>query len=150
MIQHLEQTRKHVQRVQHFMVAFAHELLRRAIVHDESKFGPEEAPFFAAALPGLSKTPYGTPQYKEMLDSIRPAIDHHQANNSHHPEFYGGIQGMCLLDLVEMFCDWKAASERSPDGDIRKSLVINMDRFKIAPQLIRIMNNTVPFVEAKA
>lgn len=29
---------------------------------------------------------------------------------------------MNLIDIVEMFCDWKAASERQLDGNLLKSI----------------------------
>jgi hypothetical protein len=75
---------------------------------------------------------------------LKPALDHHYANNSHHPQFYkNGIDGMNLLDLVEMFFDWKAATERTKDGDIRKSIEINSTRFNISPQLVSIFVNTI-------
>jgi hypothetical protein len=50
---------------------------------------------------------------------------------------------MTLLDLIEMLVDWKAASERHNDGNIRKSVEINGKRFEMSPQLIRIFENTV-------
>lgn len=53
-----------------------------------------------------------------------------------------GIEGMSLLDIIEMFCDWKAATERHNDGDILKSIEHNEKRFKIAPQLSQIFRNT--------
>jgi hypothetical protein len=79
-----------------------------------------------------------------MLLQMKPAIDHHQQNNSHHPEFFGvkGISGMDLVQLVEMFGDWKAATLRHNDGNIFKSIEINRDRFKIQPELIEIFKNT--------
>ena len=49
---------------------------------------------------------------------------------------------MNLLDVVEMVCDWKAASERTKDGDFAKSIEIGIDRFKIDPQLASILRNT--------
>jgi hypothetical protein len=49
---------------------------------------------------------------------------------------------MNLIDLVEMLCDWKAASERHNDGNIRKSIEINASRFTISPQLVKILENT--------
>jgi hypothetical protein len=74
---------------------------------------------------------------------MKPALDHHYANNSHHPEHYkNGIDDMSLLDLVEMICDWKAASERHNNGNIRKSIEVNGKRFEMSPQLIRIFENT--------
>lgn len=53
------------------------------------------------------------------------------------------INDMNLLDLLEMMIDWKAASERHNDGNIRKSIEINGKRFEMSPQLIRIFENTV-------
>jgi hypothetical protein len=50
---------------------------------------------------------------------------------------------MKLFDVLEMLMDWKAASERHADGDIRRSLVINTDRFKLSPQLVSILANTI-------
>jgi hypothetical protein len=54
---------------------------------------------------------------------------------------------MNLLDLIEMFCDWKAASERHNDGNLRKSIEINGQRFSMPPELIEIFENTVEVVE---
>jgi hypothetical protein len=58
-----------------------------------------------------------------------------------------GINGMTLFDILEMVCDWKAATERHADGDIRRSLVINGNRFKISEQLSEILENTVNELE---
>ena len=105
-------------------------LFKRAIVHDLSKFGPEEAPYFAKAI-GLKNLEYGSPEYKKMLkETLKPALDHHYSNNSHHPEYHkNGINDMSLLDQLEMLCDWKAATLRTKDGDIKKSLDFNQGRF---------------------
>jgi len=45
--------------------------------------------------------------------------------------------------LLEMFCDWKAASERHNDGNIRKSIEHNADRFGMPPILVQIFENSV-------
>jgi len=75
---------------------------------------------------------------------MKPAVDHHYEMNRHHPEhFADGIDGMNLLDIVEMLCDWKAATLRHKDGDLRKSIETNAVRFKISPQLKRIILNTI-------
>lgn len=50
---------------------------------------------------------------------------------------------MSLLGLVEMFCDWKAASERHGDGSIRRSIEVNGVRFKMSSQLVMIFENSV-------
>jgi uncharacterized protein DUF5662 len=60
------------------------------------------------------------------------------------PEHYeSGIAGMTLLDIVEMLCDWKAASERTKQGSIAQSLGHNRQRFQIDDQLASILENTV-------
>lgn len=52
------------------------------------------------------------------------------------------INGMSLLDLMEMGCDWFAATERHADGDIVKSLEINSGRFGMTNQVKSILYNT--------
>jgi hypothetical protein len=52
------------------------------------------------------------------------------------------MKGFDLFDLMEMFFDWKAATERHADGDIYKSIEINKDRFKISDQICNIFTNT--------
>lgn len=75
---------------------------------------------------------------------MKEAIEHHYAMNSHHPEHYiNGIDGMTLIDLIEMFCDWIAATKLHKDGNIKNSLKINKDRFNISDQLYNIFINTI-------
>jgi hypothetical protein len=52
------------------------------------------------------------------------------------------ISQMDLIDLVEMFCDWKAATMRHNDGDILKSIEFNQKRFKYSDELKEIFKNT--------
>jgi hypothetical protein len=52
------------------------------------------------------------------------------------------VNAMSLLDVVEMFCDWKAAGERHADGSIMRSIEINKKRFGITDQLASIFENT--------
>ena len=54
-----------------------------------------------------------------------------------------GVEGMTLIDLLEMICDWIAASERRKTGDAMKSIEINAKRFNIGDQLKAILQNTV-------
>lgn len=53
-----------------------------------------------------------------------------------------GIQGMSLIDLIEMCCDWKAAGEMSPNGDFAKSIEYNRERFNLSPEMVKILENT--------
>jgi hypothetical protein len=136
-------TLKHIKRVNHLLLEFCIEMQKRAIVHDDSKLYTPEKEAFDEMTPLLAGVTYGSPEYKEMLKRIQPAINHHQKNNSHHPEFYdNGVDGMDLFDLVEMFFDWKAAGERHNDGNIYKSIDYNKTRFNMSEQLCNIFTNT--------
>jgi hypothetical protein len=120
------------------------ELRFRAMNHDASKLSAEEKPIFDEFTPLLRELTYGSDEYKAALAQMKPALDHHYANNSHHPEHYeNGINGMSLLDVIEMLADWKAATLRHADGDMWKSLEINRERFQISDQLAEILENTI-------
>lgn len=136
-------TKAHIARVAD-MVTLCSDLLElRAMTHDESKLKSPEKEIFDEMTPKLKDSTYGSEEYKGFLASMKPALDHHYAHNSHHPEHYpNGIDGMTLLDLLEMLCDWKAAGERHADGSIERSLRVNKDRFKIGDQLQGILENT--------
>lgn len=58
-------------------------------------------------------------------------------------ELESRLNGMSLLDIIEMVCDWKAASERTKQGSIAQSLAHNKQRFGISDQLASILENTV-------
>jgi len=137
------ETLTHIKRVNELLLFAAKELMDRAVRHDASKLLAPEKHCFDVITPRLKSTTYGSDEYKQTLEEFRSVIDHHQKNNSHHPEFYeNGINGFDLFDLIEMFFDWKAASERHPDGDIMKSIQTNKERFGYSDQLAEIMENT--------
>lgn len=141
---HDSETLKHVNEVRGNMGKLVEKLVERAKVHDASKFEEPEKSVFAKNTPKLAKTEYGTPEYGELLKEVQVAIDHHYAKNTHHPEHWpNGIDDMDLLDLVEMLCDWSAATKRNKNGNIHKSIEVNTERFKISPQLSKIFTNTV-------
>lgn len=147
MIDSSVETLKHISRVRDLLNLFVKELLYRGENHDRSKLESPEKELFDVATEKLSKLTYGTPEYHTSLKEIQPALDHHYANNSHHPQFHkNGINDMTLVDLIEMFCDWKAASERHHDGNIRKSIEHNAGRFEMSPQLTKIFENTVKYL----
>lgn len=134
----------HKRRVARYMQSVANELFWRASVHDNSKFSPEEFELYEQAFPALQKYAYGTEEFKTELRRIQPAIEHHYMHNDHHPEYFSdpGINSMNLIQIIEMVCDWLAASERS-QADIRKGLEINRERFGITEQLAEVIKNTV-------
>ncbi len=143
-------TLKHIKRVSELLSMAACELLRRGALHDASKLEAPEKELFDEYTPKLKDCTYYSYEYVEYLNSLEFALNHHYAHNSHHPEHYeNGINGFDLFDLVEMFFDWKAASERHADGDILKSIEINTDRFKMSKQLADIFSNTAMRMKEK-
>jgi len=186
-------TYRHIERVRNLLNVCVFHLLTRAELHDQSKLESPEVEPFTEYTPKLSGCTYGSDEYKGYLASMKPALDHHYANNRHHPEHFRwhcpvcngqftdqqyedapqgpndtgwrychqcsgpgliyetqlmlkpelGVNGMTLIDLIEMLCDWKAASERHRDGCIRKSIEINTKRFTLSQQLAKILENTV-------
>jgi len=139
-----KETLYHIQRVSRLIHNVCKDLLDRADKHDESKLQYPEKAVFDKFTSRLSKVTYGGDEYNsDTAGDMKPALKDHYAANSHHPEHYeNGIGGMDLLGLIEMLCDWKAASERHPDGDIRKSIKINKERFGMSDQLVSIFKNT--------
>jgi len=195
-----DDTRKHIREVQVGMGRVVADLLRRSDEHDLSKLESPEREAFDEWTPRLAATTYGSDEYRSYLAAMKPALDHHYAHNSHHPEHYRwrcgvcerrwtdaqwedapqgpndsglrycpyccrggmiyecyladetnkGLCGMSLLDLIEMLMDWWAASKRHNDGDIRRSIEVNQERFRYSDELKRILLNTLPLVEGKA
>lgn len=138
------ETMKHIQEVQHLIYCCIEKLLVRCREHDQSKLSSPEVEIFTEYTVKLKNTTYGSDEYKKYLEAMKPALDNHYKANRHHPEHWSeGINDMSLIDMLEMFCDWCAASQRHADGDIRKSIEINTSRFGISEQLKRILLNTV-------
>jgi len=140
------ETLKHIRRVNDYLIDASCEILKRAKKHDQSKLEEPEKASFDEATPLLNNLKFGSEEYRESTRLIKPALDHHYSVNSHHPQHYeNGINGMNLFDIVEMFFDWKASGERTKDGDIRKSIEINAERFGISKQLKKILENTAEY-----
>lgn len=137
------ETRKHIKRVGLLLCQMILKLLDRIDNHDSSKLQYPDKEIFDIYTPQLQNSIYGSEEYKSFLKEMKPALDNHYATSPHHPEYYReGINGMDLIDILEMFCDWKAASERHIKGDILESIKINKERFHISDQLEQILINT--------
>lgn len=138
-----QETEAHIKRVVDLLTDCLDNIARRQDAHDTSKLESPEKECFDEVTGALKALTYGSDEYKAQLTKLKPALDHHYASNSHHPEHYpNGIEGMSLLDLLEMLCDWKAAGERHADGSMERSLTVNQSRFKIGEQLQSILRNT--------
>lgn len=138
------ETHKHCQLVRRNINLFVSDLQERGLNHDATKFEEPELSIFAENTHKLGGVVYGSPEYKALSQDCLPAITHHYAKNRHHPEHWpDGIENMTLIDLVEMIADWKAATQRNKDGNIRKSIEMNAAKYKMSPQLRTIFENTV-------
>lgn len=137
-------TLKHIKRVNELLGESAIELIRRGNVHDSSKLLPAElVPLqeMQELTEREGQAPYGSDEYNRRLGILKPMLDHHYANNSHHPEHHElGVDGMTLFDVVEMSLDWIAASERGGEAVI--NLTSSQKRFNISDQLLNVIKNT--------
>ena len=135
-------TANHVACVRKHLETVRYELNHRALMHDWTKLVEPEKSAFDNAVE-LKSLEYGTPEYDEAKRNLGEALNHHYKAHRHHPEhFPNGINDMNLIDIIEMLCDWKAATERMKDGDMQKSLEINKERFGISDQLYQIILTT--------
>lgn len=133
----------HRQKVRKYIRFFTDRLTTRGERHDLSKLEEPELSGFAQYTDSLKDLTYGSPEYYENLQALRPVLDHHYAVNRHHPEHWkNGISEMTLVDIIEMICDWKASSERQKDGNLLLSIEKNAERFNIDDQLKQILINT--------
>ncbi len=151
-------TQAHINRVASLLMQAVDNLRQRAVVHDASKLESPEREVFDAVTPKLKAMEYGSDEYKASLAEMGTALNHHYANNSHHPERFAltdygvpnpdelkqgaAVARMTLFDLIECLVDWKAASERHTTGDIWKSIEMNKERFGLTEQLYGIFRET--------
>ena len=141
-------TFRHIETVRNYINLFVRELLSRGEHHDQTKLENFEAKLFEEVSHELRGLTYGSPEYAESLKKLEPALKHHYANSRHHiPHFPNGIEGMMIIDVVEMLVDWKASSLRQNDGNILQTLKENQERYGICDQLMRIFENTFEWVD---
>ena len=144
----VKDTKKHIAKVRQYVYDCADTLYERGTLHDWDKIeDPVEKKLFDTYTPKLANCTYGSDEYKEFLKELKPALDRHYKNNSHHPEhFKNGMRDMNLVDMIELICDWKASSERHEDGDIYKSIEINQERFGYSDDVKALLKNTADFL----
>ena len=141
-------TLTHIMQVRNNLDTVVKLLLDRGKAHDASKLLDPEVEAFTRVTARLSALTYGSKEFNACKEEIAPALVHHYANNRHHPEhFKAGIDGMNLIDLIEMFCDWAASCKRHNDGNLNRSLEINTARFNMSPQLVKVLENSVHLFE---
>ncbi len=151
-------TRKHQQWVAEDMMKCAKKLLDGAMVHDASKFSEIERKAYVEPVWELNtkEVPYGSDEYKRLTKQMGEGWEHHKFMNRHHPEnvaltlpefAHDIFGGMDLFDLMEMLCDWRAASKRrgnSPWLPIQGFV----DKHGLSHQLRCILQNTLGRMES--
>lgn len=81
-------------------------LIKRIIVHDNSKFNEKE-------LCGMSILKDNTALIDPnvlLSEDQKEIIEEHWKHNRHHPEYFNDVTEMQELDIIEMVCDWGARS----------------------------------------
>lgn len=145
-------THEHIAQVRGLVLGVAAGLTERAHRHDRSKLEPPEVEVFDRVTPLLKGSTYGSEEYKGFLADMGEGLAHHYAANDHHPEhpsFKHGIESMNLIQLMEMLCDWIAATRRHDDGDIHRSIEQNAERFGYGTELRNLLHNTVDAILAR-
>lgn len=140
-------TTQHIELVRAFIERATTQLTMRAAVHDASKFFEPERSIFRDNTANRDASPFGTDAYRLHLLRVKPALDHHYANNRHHPEYHAnGVRDMTLIDLLEMVCDWMSASMKTLDGDVaavHRAIRSNQERFGYSDDVAQLLHQTV-------
>ncbi len=137
----------HTRTVAFYISQVINKLLARMGTHDRSKLEEPEYSAFKTISPRLKTSTFGSEEYKQALREIKPAIDHHYLINRHHPEhFENGIKDMNLVDLLEMICDWTAASLRNPGGDVLQSIEQKQKSLGFSDDMKSLLINTVKII----
>jgi hypothetical protein len=143
-------TMRHIETVRNYIGTVIKELIWRQESHDQTKLEQPEVEIFEIYTPKLRDCVYDSDEYKQYMAEMKPAIVHHTESNRHHPEHYwNGIKGMNLIDLLEMLCDWKAATLRHNTGDIYKSLELNQKRFGYSDEVKEFLKNTIDWLDTQ-
>ena len=139
-------TNKHIDEVRILIDQVERDLTKRLYAHDKSKLESPELEVYDEYTPKLNTTTYGSDEYKEHLKGMGEGLAHHYKHNDHHPEhFSGGIHDMNLVQLMEMLCDWKAATMRHADGDLGRSIEQNAQRFGYGDNMKTLLFNTAQY-----
>lgn len=138
-----DQVWPHIYHVQLFLIRVIEQIHVRLFHHDLSKLSRPEVTAFAKCAEQLETTDPSTLEHKRASNEMKKAIEKHYASNRHHPEhFESGINGMNLIDLIEMLCDWKALSLL---GEVTAQEFLDdaADRYGINDQLYNVLANTL-------
>ena len=146
-------TRKHQQIVSRLLIHAAQRLLKRAMVHDETKLHEPERSAYIEPVYALNteEVPYGSDRYKELTAQMGKGWEHHKAFNDHHIEFFlpwavetlnDPIRQLDMFILLEMCCDWIAAAQRR-GNEPGLALKAMAEKYPMDEQLQQLIRNTL-------
>jgi len=141
-----DKTIQHISNVNKVINVIVDKLVERGEKHDLSRLESPEVEVFGKNANKKIISDQNSPEYYRYVDRLKNALIHHQEHNRHHPEFFdNGIDGMNLIDLLEMFCDWRASCVKHGDEDIEilRRIEVNKKRFNISDQLTNVFKNTI-------
>lgn len=145
-----EDTLRHINTVRGLLDVIIVKLIECGVHHDESKLEEPEKSVVDEFTPKMKTMIYNSSEYLQCMEDMKPMLEYHYTHNRHHPQWHpNGVNGMNLVDIVELFCDWYAAAHRNVGGDIAKSIEIGKTRFGISDQLSQIITNTIKLFEGK-
>lgn len=118
--EHIDRVRKYL-KILHEKTDLGEELLERAKIHDDSKYGEIER------LPYIWNTEYHRCRNNGIKfeyppgieEKVKAATKHHVTTNRHHPEFHADPSDMTDIDIAEMVADWAAMAEEMGEGSPR-------------------------------
>lgn len=117
--------------------------------HDRDKYIDDELVEYLAKRPAQDFShAYGSQEHNQIRGELKPILDNHYREASHHPEhFENGMLGMSLLDLLEMLADWKSANVAHGRSGFMESVEFNKERFNIPDDIYVILVNTIKEME---
>lgn len=110
------------------------ELLKRAVVHDNSKLEDEEL-YLLSRLSDREEA-FTEAEYT-LNEKQKQSIKLHWQNNSHHPEHYKNSSEMTELDILEMVCDWHARSTQYETDLLEFVKTRQNNRFKFEDKMYK-------------
>ena len=143
----LTDTLQHMTEVQENLAEIRAKLECRGFAHDRSKLLAVEFDGFCKTRPKFKLANYGSPEYRECVEEIRPSVEHHYKANRHHVAYHKcGFADMNLIDILEMLADWKAASRRSPNMSFEDSLPKAFEKCGIPPNMQQHIMATLKYL----
>ncbi len=145
-------TNQHIARVRNNMLAMVdyHDLeletlQARADLHDHSKLlEPESNGYIWLTWYHRCKnngTDFSYPP--EVENIVKEACHHHLHSNSHHPESYGDVEQMTILDIVEMVSDWTAMSQEYGQGSCLDYVLAHIDQWGFSDEKKQLIFATI-------